>query len=114
VLRTSSSDYAPRPISATVSASTSVYVLKFDVELVTGVRDRFNWSWDLDITGPDLVFTPNAPMVVNSFTITGILTPSGSGVGGPTVTYTPPPFDIVGTNGKPMAAFAGLPVTILP
>lgn len=104
----------PVPISATVSTASKVFVVTFSQALTPGVIDDLNWSAVANLTGSVLIWKPMADPVVAGSTVTYTGIPSGSGFGPPTISYNPPPFDLLSSFGTPVAEFNIFPLTILP
>jgi hypothetical protein len=97
----------PVPTSATwAGGSAPVYVF-FDQALASNpAADTGNWSLRLGgfvhtVTGVNV-----SPVGV------ALQHTAGPSLPGPdTVSFDPPPFDVIGANGAPVAAFSTLPVT---
>jgi hypothetical protein len=103
-------------VLATASLATKVFVVTFDRPLTPGVGDLFNWSATASL-GAGLqawVPQPASPPTALGLTVTWTGRVLGIPVPPPTISYDPPPFDIIGANGAPVALFHSFPLAIIP
>jgi len=97
----------PAPTAAIFTAAPRKVEVFWDHELGgLGAIQKLNWAVVID----------GLPAVINTATALIDRVRLDLGLGGGlngdnTVTYAPPPFDVVGTQGAPAAAFALFPVT---
>lgn len=100
------------PVSGTFSSFLAYLLLNFDRPLQPGPIDPLNWQLRYNSTlwnGVGInAGLPAAHHVSGTFTNTGIPQPPGT-----FLYYLPPPFDVVSTFGKPAAAFADFPITVI-
>jgi len=98
----------PQPVSAEFFVLTSVLRVTFDKPIAPSSPDPGNWFVRVDDLAPQVT---NASAGQDAVTLT-LGTPAMD-PGESTVNYSPPPFDVVGTNGLPVQAFSGLVPTVI-
>ena len=81
--------------------------------LQPGVLDPSNWLGNADLTSGIRRWDPFGPVTAAGNTVTFDSLPGVPTFGDPVVSYLPPPSDLIGLDGKPVALFAGFPVTLI-
>lgn len=105
---------APVPIGATFSLSSQQVVTTFDQPLIAGSIDTANWDVQLNIGAGIRRWRPAGSVQAVGSRVQWIAMDVGSAFLASTITYAPPPFDVLGLAGAmPAAAFAFSPVVIV-
>lgn len=90
--------------------ATGVLTLAFDRLLTVGPLAVANWT---AIAGPNQWVATSIGVEAGSpSAVTGTFVISAASPPGATVTYAPPPFDLLGATGTPAAAFTNFPITV--
>ena len=100
----------PLILSAVYSTGTTILTLTFDHPLKAGTSAVGNWF----VRENNSRLTPLARLVISDFTVSGALGLPLLNFGADVVSYTPPPFDVVGMNGLRLESFADFPLTVVP
>lgn len=104
-----SSDPPPIPVSAIYKLSAEELRVTFDATLQTASIDPNNWKMWL---GNDRFAAVSADTIANRMVAKMI--PDGTEVNLDSVSYLPPPFDLISAGGIPAEAFDKLPVSVIP
>lgn len=98
----------PQPLSATINATSGVWSVQFDSDLVPGGLDAANWTIRANDTAYDVVAAS-----ANDAQVVGASNAGDENIGADVISYSPPPFDVVeSVNNLPAAAFADFPLTV--
>lgn len=84
--------------------------MTFDRPLIGGVSNKNNWF----VRQNNFKQPVQAPPIIAGNQVTALTNFPVLDIGPDVVTFTPPPFDVVATNGLPAAAFADFPLTVVP
>jgi len=95
---------APLPILATWNPGIRQLLVQFDQQLVPGPVDALNWS----IFTPGTWFRGTAASAFGGF-VSVAMGPVGPWFGPNTVSFMPPPFDVLNLDYVPAAGFTGFP-----
>lgn len=95
----------PKPIAAGINTGTGAWYVAFDRPLQAGILDADNWYLRYLSTR----WVPYSAIVLGT-DVTGFAAAAGAAVGPDVVSYSPPPYDVIGTNGYAAAAFADFPL----
>ncbi len=88
--------------------ATSLLVVTFDQPLAPDTLDITNWFMRADNEAFPVTSAISAGSIV---TLVGGI--GSADVGDDVVTYTPPPFDVIGMNALEAIAFADFPITLV-
>ena len=102
------------PIAATASIATRLFTITMDRPLSPGPLNSLNWGARANLTTGPQDWNPLAPPVPAGATVTFTGLNVGVSLGGPDVTYDPPPFDLLGVTGTPAPAVRNFPLTVMP
>jgi hypothetical protein len=97
-------EQGPVPVNAMWESGTAEIAVLFDQPLMDGPLEASNWSYQ----------PPELPTIVAAEVIEGnvLLTLNGPPAQVNSVSYSPPPFDVVGADGgEPAEGFSDFPVT---
>lgn len=104
----------PLPIDATASTGTKLFTITFDRPLTPGPVSAGNWVAEANLTTGPRNWNPLAQPVATGSVVTFTGDDTGASLGGPTISFEPPPFDLLGVTGVPAAGFTDFPLSIIP
>lgn len=98
----------PTITSAVLNTGTFQVTMTFSEAIQAASLDTSNWH----VTYSNQAYLCVVANATGGQVVIQLASPSG---GGPDdiVTFTPPPFDVVGVGGQPVAAFGSFPLTIV-
>lgn len=97
-------------MQATYYTASQTFEVLFNRYLQPAALDRDNWILQLPVEKR----TGQNPVASMLRTVTGATRPGPPVPGAPTITYDPPPTDVLAVDGTPAPAFTNFPLTIAP
>jgi len=98
---------APLPVSATSNAAGTSFTVTFDAPLVPALLNPTNWRIRRANSN-----NPGISASATGSIVSGTASPGTPQFGPDRLFFDPPPFDLIGLNGLPVAAF-DMPYTVV-